>query len=128
MNYGRLEFGCITIPGNKDQIDRIIVVGGQNIAYVKHVVESLEIGPEKKWQVIGESPLTCLSRNSVTISRSPEYILYSIGGMWSKDVIRTQEIFGLKDNFDWSRVGNLLEHRSLHTTVNVETKEMLGCS
>ena len=125
MNSARASHGCTTIPPNNDTKGRIYVVGG--IPSGNITVEYLEFGSDQWIPVKGaafpllDGPNFFVKGQAVTPSNSPKYILYSIGGQYTK------EIFGLTPSFNFEHVASLTELLNYHSSLNLARKEIPGC-
>ena len=122
MEHMRYDHACTTISGNKDLTGGVIVVGGQ---CKDDSVEILEFG-SNRWKTVGKSPLANLHGHTVILASSPEYILYSVGGMIVySDCVKG--IYGLTHSYTWTLVGNLTNARACHTSLNLKQNEIPRC-
>ena len=119
MNNARYFHGCTTIPSTVERNAQFIVVGGH---HSESTVEILDVS-SNSWFNVANTPLPGLFANSLTVSNSPEYKLYSIGGSPSD-----RAIFGLTQSDAWVHVGNLTEVRADHASLNVDKKDIPGCA
>ena len=130
MNNARYGHRCTTIPATEQSNAQIIVVGGDS----ESTVEVLDVS-SSLWFNIAKIPLEGLDRNSLTVSNSPEYKLYSIGGNYanpnfSQDLVisvSAKAIYGLTYSNTWIHVGDLTEGRARHTSLNIARKDIPGC-
>ena len=122
MEQKRIHHACTTISGNKENTGGVIVYGGD---YSDDTVEFFEF-KANSWKTVGKSPLTSINGHTVTLANSPEYILYSVGGMVGfKDYVK--EIYGLTHSYNWTLVGNLMNGRAYHTSLNLNQNEIPRC-
>ena len=122
MNKARYLHGCVKIPQSSQRKSQILVVGGISS---DSTIESLEIG-EDKWKVVGSTnPEVNLRRHAVTESYSPKYIAYSIGGYSDSDYLKS--IYGIKEDFSFTEVGELKKPRYKHQSLNLLTHEIPNC-
>ena len=119
MKTARNLHGCTTIPSTEKRNAQIIVVGG---SFNENTVEILDIS-SNSWFNAGNVPLPGPIANSLAVSNSPEYKVYSIGGSPSG-----RAIFGLTQSNAWVHVGNLTEERRFHRSLNVDKEDIPGCA
>ena len=129
MNDARSGHGCTTIPATEQTKAQIIVVGGSS---GESTVEILDVS-SSSWFIIAKIPIQGLYANSLTVSNSPEYKLYSIGGEYTNFneefffSVTAKAIYGLTYSNTWIHVGDLTEGRARHTSLNVARKDIPGC-
>lgn len=133
MNHGKYAHGCATIPATEDQEAQIIVMGGTTYNHYPkgdNTTISLNLS-SLKWSIIGETPLNRIHGHTTTNSNSPEYRVYSIGGLYyvpdEEDTFLTA-IYGLNHSNKWELVGNLSQGRVYHTSLNIPLQDIPGCS
>ena len=128
MNIARSLHGCTTIPATEETNAQIIVGGFERDS----TVEILDVS-SSSWFNIAKIPIQGLYANSLTVSNSPEYKLYSIGGEYTNFneefffSVTAKAIYGLTYSNTWIHVGDLTEGRARHTSLNVARKDIPGC-
>ena len=124
MNNIRSVHGCVTTPPIGQKSGQVLVVGGYGS---ENTIESLQIG-SNQWRIVGTTaPLQGLYDHSVTLSHSPEYIAYSIGG-YSSSEHPVQSIYGITSNYSFKKVRSLKIPRGGHTSLNLIRQDIPGCS
>ena len=140
MEHKRRWHACISIAGNNKAKGGVYVIGGMDAEKnFENTIEKLEFGANK-WVTKGEisGSLADLLLQTVAEANSQDYILYSIGGNKRYDTIFTRShglyqyrsqngIYGLTHSYEWKLVGNLINGRIYHTSLNMLRKDIPNC-
>ena len=130
MKHPRSSHGCAFVPSTDKTQAQVIVVGGDE--WLGHAnerdstVETFQTNMNE-WTSKKSFPLKNYWREfTVVNSKSPEYLVYSIGGRDYKGY-PISTIYGLAHFNDWEVVANTVDTHSYHTSLNLQKEDIGGC-
>ena len=122
MKQARATHGC-AVANFKGSLTAF-VVGGYNGDDNLDSVEVLDL-KDDEWKTLQSKlpfPLTSLQ---VVTARSLKYHIYAVGGYGKQGHVAT--IYGLNTSVEWEHVDDLKHARLMHSTINMQLKDIPGC-
>ena len=125
MKHPRSSHGCAFVPSTEKNQAQVVVVGGyEGLGHANEKDSTVETfqANMNEWTSKNSFPLKNYysSQREVAVvnSKSPEYLVYSIGGRDYKGY-PISTIYGLAHSNQWEVVGSAEYTHSSHTSINL---------